>query len=527
MKIKFLLTTAIVLSLLNGAFAQNTFPSAGNVGIGTITPANKLTIKGDGPVLSQESADGSTKVGFYTAGGFAYVQTHTNHPLHFTANNAGPKMTLLVNGNFGIGTTSPGVPLEVVGKAKIGIVEISSPGQFFDNTAIGYKSLSLVTGSNVNATSNVAVGYQALELNTDGAQNCAAGYSSLRQNTSGSYNTATGYSSLINNTTGFRNTAMGNFSMQGNTTGSLNTAIGFNTLNTNSTGNNNTVIGSGANTNANGYSNVTAIGSSATATASNQVRIGNSSVTSIGGYAGWTNVSDARVKRNIQENVPGLDFINKLTPVTYKLDLAAADKIIGIDHRKTMDAEAVKTKEQQTQTGFLAQDVETAAKTSGYDFSGVDVPKNDKDLYGLRYAEFVVPIVKAVQELSKMNEEKDAQIKNLQQQIDELKEMMKAGSTAGSGTKQHVTLTAGGLQQNAPNPFNNVTAIAYTLPEKYNHAKIVFTDKSNKTIKEVVLTGKGSGMVNINSSTLNAGTYQYSLYINNVLAETKQMMIIK
>jgi trimeric autotransporter adhesin len=139
----------------------------------------------------------------------------------------------------------------------------------------------------------------------------------------------------------------------------------------------------------------------------------------------------------------------------------------------------------------------------------------------------VVPIVKAVQELSKMNEEKDAQIKNLQQQIDELKEMMKAGSTAGSGTKQHVTLTAGGLQQNAPNPFNNVTAIAYTLPEKYNHAKIVFTDKSNKTIKEVVLTGKGSGMVNINSSTLNAGTYQYSLYINNVLAETKQMMIIK
>ena len=36
----------------------------------------------------------------------------------------------------------------------------------------------------------------------------------------------------------------------------------------------------------------------------------------------------------------------------------------------------------------------------GYDFSGVDAPKNDKDIYGLRYSEFVVPLVKAVQELN-------------------------------------------------------------------------------------------------------------------------------
>jgi hypothetical protein len=30
----------------------------------------------------------------------------------------------------------------------------------------------------------------------------------------------------------------------------------------------------------------------------------------------------------------------------------------------------------------------------------VDIPDNDKDLYTLRYSEFVVPLVKAVQELS-------------------------------------------------------------------------------------------------------------------------------
>ena len=59
-------------------------------------------------------------------------------------------------------------------------------------------------------------------------------------------------------------------------------------------------------------------------------------------------------------------------------------------------------------TGFVAQDVEKAARELNYDFSGVDAAKNDKDLYGLRYSEFVVPLVKAVQELSAKNDEKNA-----------------------------------------------------------------------------------------------------------------------
>ena len=58
---------------------------------------------------------------------------------------------------------------------------------------------------------------------------------------------------------------------------------------------------------------------------------------------------------------------------------------------------AMADKEKIIQSGFIAQEVEQAAKELGYDFSGVDAPKNDKDFYGLRYAEFTVPLVKAVQ----------------------------------------------------------------------------------------------------------------------------------
>ncbi|MEP7142476.1 MAG: bZIP transcription factor [Ferruginibacter sp.] len=72
-------------------------------------------------------------------------------------------------------------------------------------------------------------------------------------------------------------------------------------------------------------------------------------------------------------------------------------------------------------TGFIAQDVEIAAKKISYDFSGVDAAKNDKDLYGLRSADFVVPLVKAVQELSAQNEQLKKQIGLVQIQYEELK----------------------------------------------------------------------------------------------------------
>ena len=55
-------------------------------------------------------------------------------------------------------------------------------------------------------------------------------------------------------------------------------------------------------------------------------------------------------------------------------------------------------KASKRQTGFVAQDVEELANKLGYDFSGVVKPENEESVYSLRYAEFVVPIVKAMQE---------------------------------------------------------------------------------------------------------------------------------
>ena len=128
-----------------------------------------------------------------------------------------------------------------------------------------------------------------------------------------------------------------------------------------------------------------------------------------GGYGAWQNLSDGRFKRQVQENVPGLEFITQLRPVTYTLDARAVDSFLGIAQRMdTISDQAARSRYQQrldevsteVQTGFIAQEVEAAARSIGYDFAGVHHPISDADHYTIGYEAFVMPLVKAVQELN-------------------------------------------------------------------------------------------------------------------------------
>lgn len=204
--------------------------------------------------------------------------------------------------------------------------------------------------------------------------------------------------------------------MEVNIDGSENVAIGYYSGSF-VTGSFNTMVGNNTSHFSGPLNNSGAIGSFSFNTASDQFRIGNSSTSSIGGYAGWTNVSDKKFKKNINENVAGLDFILKLRPVTYKLDITKIDDYLGIPESAKSEKsykEAVVKKENLTQSGFIAQEVEDAARLVGYEFSGVDAPKNENDFYGLRYAEFVVPMVKAIQEQQDIIEELKARIEELE-----------------------------------------------------------------------------------------------------------------
>ena len=298
------------------------------------------------------------------------------------------------------------------------------------NVAMGYyPAYSNTTGDYL-----VAIGRYPLYNNT-GNNNIAIGQYPMYTNTSGGNNTAAGYYALGGNTTGYSSVGIGYNAGRYSTTGSGQLAIGGAALFRASSGGYNTALGisSGYNSTTDTYTNSTHLGYGAPRTASNQVRIGNSSISSIGGYANWTNISDARFKNDVVENVPGLDFIMNLRPVTYTLDVKKINEFNGFDHREALIAGGVDPSTDFTalyaqdeiaskvlHTGFIAQEVEAAAQQLGYDFSGVDTPDNDTDHYGLRYAEFVVPLVKAVQEQQEQIEKQNEIINKQQEAIDML-----------------------------------------------------------------------------------------------------------
>ncbi|WP_410779751.1 tail fiber domain-containing protein [Hymenobacter negativus] len=108
--------------------------------------------------------------------------------------------------------------------------------------------------------------------------------------------------------------------------------------------------------------------------------------------------SDARVKTDVRADVPGLAFVTRLRPVTYLFDAARLAALIQVPARpRRAEGPAA---DLTRHTGFLAQDVERVAQELGFDFDGLHRPAHARDPYALGYAQFVVPLVRAVQELN-------------------------------------------------------------------------------------------------------------------------------
>lgn len=270
------------------------------------------------------------------------------------------------------------------------------------NTFVGSASGVANTG-----LANTFLGSLAGNINQGAGNNTAVGFSALYDNRSGQYNTALGSYAFANSQSGSYNTALGYFALANTNGAQYNTAVGYLAGSTWNNGYNNVFVGANTDVTTAGLFNVIAIGQGTGVSTSSTARFGNSATGSYGGWANWTNVSDGRYKKNVQANVPGLEFILKLEPVTYNLDVSAISHDLNENQGREWNIEmknAIEEKEKVCQTGFIAQEVERIAREIGFDFSGVDAPKNEKDMYGLRYAEFVVPLVKAVQELSAENE---------------------------------------------------------------------------------------------------------------------------
>jgi len=252
--------------------------------------------------------------------------------------------------------------------------------------------------------------------------------------------------------------------------------------------------------------------------------------------------SDKKLKTNIKEFNSAMDIINKLKPRQYEFR-----------HDGTYEKMNLPT---GNHYGLIAQDVETVlpqivketefnagrsvveqlnvaisddnaakklAPAKPTELAKPNPAKKDEiiNFKAVNYIELIPIMIKAMQETNAANQEKDRQIADLQNQINELKSMILSGNNSSS-----ITSSSGYLKQNIPNPAANATVISYYLPENITHAQIKVTDMKGSVLK-VYSAAAGAGQVNIRSGELVAGVYNYTLYANDKKLDTKQMVIMK
>ncbi|TAL60917.1 MAG: hypothetical protein EPN85_06135 [Bacteroidetes bacterium] len=410
---------------------KNTTSGTGNVAIGVLSLAANID-GSQNTAVGHDALTGNSSGGNNVAIGESALRSNTA-----SLNTAVGSWALLNNSTGSSNTAIGWSALYGNGQASQNIAIGSSAlySQSFggapwnsNNVAVGFQSLYLnQPASTSDGDANVAVGAIAMYSNITGRYNVAVGLQALTAN-NGHYNVAIGRQAMWQATSGESNTGIGMNVINSLTTGDRNTGLGYGALWTNSTGNNNTAVGYIADVSAFNLDNATAIGSGAIVNASNKVRLGNTFATIvIEGQTAWTNPSDGRFKYNVNEEVKGLDFIIKLRPVNYQFDTKKFDEFLMKNMPDSVRVMRINGNDYSLSqrimhTGFIAQEVEKAAKECGYySFDGVHVPVDDNDNYSVAYSQFVVPLVKAVQEQQKIIDSGQPAIDKLQAENKKLK----------------------------------------------------------------------------------------------------------
>jgi hypothetical protein len=262
----------------------------------------------------------------------------------------------------------------------------------------GYQNLFIGGNAGKSTTTGIAnlnIGIGAGEFNISGIYNSFIGVNAGRYS-SGGYNTFLGQASGENSGSGNSNTFIGHAAGQVSTSGE-NTFVGRSAGILNTSGHHNTFIGIEAGQNVVANYNATAIGWDSRPNANDSVTLGNGSINLLRCAATViSGLSDARDKTDIVEITEGLEFVDKLKPITFTWNQRDGYKV------------GVKS------AGFIAQDLLELQNESAIGENLDLVSEIDPERLEARYSNLLPVLVKAIQELS-------LEVKSLKSEIELLK----------------------------------------------------------------------------------------------------------
>jgi len=174
--------------------------------------------------------------------------------------------------------------------------------------------------------------------------------------------------------------------------------------------------------------------------------------------------------------------------------------------------------------GLIAQELEKVFPEL------VSVPTSESGYYAVNYNGMIPVLLEAIKE-------QQIQIEKLQTKVDkQASEMMMLKGQNETNYKVNnlqnnlfvnENIESGRLFQNTPNPFSVKTEIRFEIPKNSTSAKLLIHDMQGAEIKSYPITKKGEGNIVIQGSELQAGMYMYTLLINNMIVDTKRMVLTK
>lgn len=117
------------------------------------------------------------------------------------------------------------------------------------------------------------------------------------------------------------------------------------------------------------------------------------------------------------------------------------------------------------------------------------------------------------------------EIQNLKNEIEDLKSIVNSMKEGFLNIDQKKTEAI--LYQNAPNPFKNVTIIRYYIPKGPQKAYLLISDLQGKVLKNYSLNNEGQQSITINGGELSAGTYLYTLFEDGHKVDSKKMVLTR
>ena len=236
--------------------------------------------------------------------------------------------------------------------------------------------------------------------------------------------------------------------------------------------------------------------------------------------------SDEKLKENIRSFSGALDMLGTLEVKTYSFKPEYAfmhfskGKQIGIMADNLVHS--------------FPELVSSSVHPAEYDPETGKEISREVSYKGVNYLGLVPVLVQGIKEqqeqinmLKKSNEELD----NLKKENELLKNRLDALEARISSPNRKETGQNGSsrpyLEQNVPNPFSDKSIIRYFIPEGSGRCSIAIYTADHSLVKSIAVEGYGYGQAEVQAGTLKSGNYSCELLINQVVVDSKQMIIIR